>query len=480
MKNEIDQELRNKIVSDPAIRKAITKSSHFWFFSIYFYSYCKYAFASFHYEIFNITEDEKIKLVCIAAFRGSGKSTLITLSYTLWSILGIQQKKFIMILSQTRAQAKQHMMNLKSELESNELLRMDLGPFNEDTDEWGASSLVFSKSGARISIGSIEQSIRGIRHHEHRPDLIICDDIEDINSVTTHENREKTHKWFVSEIIPLGNTNTRIIIVGNWLHENSLIARLRETIDNGARDGVYRSYPLIDSLGDSAWPEKFPDHKSLDELKRVVGDEITWQREYLLRIISGHDQVVHLEWIQYYDKLPNPKLETHRGTFAAIDIAVSLKSSADFTAIVSAEFHRTDEGELRIYILPGIINLRMTMPETIRTMKSWLGVMGEDSKLFIELAGTQEAFVQTMIEDGCNQVEGVRVITDKRTRLALASTLIENGTILFPRKGAEVLIKQIVGFGSENHDDLADAFSMLVERIVHFEKENSGVNFDWV
>lgn len=479
MENKINHEMREKMVTDPVIRKAITRNSHFWFFVIYFYSYCKYGFAPFHYEIFKITEDEDNQLVCITAFRGSGKSTLITLSYTLWAILGVQQKKFVMILSQTRVQAKQHMMNLKSELESNALLKRDLGPFNEDTDEWGSSSLVFSRSGARISVGSIEQSIRGMRHHEHRPDLIICDDIEDTNSVVTHENREKTYKWFTSELIPLGNTNTRIIIVGNWLHEDSLIARIKESIDDGTRKGLYRSYPLADLNGHSAWPAKFPDFTSLENLRKMVGDEITWQREYLLKIVPSHDQVVFPEWIQTYEKLPNPKNGTRMGTFAAVDLAVSLKTSADHTAILSAEFHRTEEG-LKIYILPRIINQKMTMPETIRVMKAYLQGLGEGSKLFVEAVGIQEGYVQTMLEDGYDQVEGVRPIGDKRTRLALTTPFIQNGTILFPRKGAEELIRQMVGLGSEKRDDLVDAFSIVIQKIIEFDKDNSGIDIHFI
>ena len=59
------------------------------------------------------------------------KSTIITMSYPIWTILGEQQKRFVLILCQTRVQAKQHMVNLKRELESNTLLKNDLGAFPE-------------------------------------------------------------------------------------------------------------------------------------------------------------------------------------------------------------------------------------------------------------------------------------------------------------------------------------------------------------
>ena len=78
----------------------------------------------------------------------------MTMSYPIWSILGKQQKKFVLILGLTQKQAKQHLLNLKRELESNQLLQRDLGPFEED-EEWGSYSLVIPKLDARITAASI-------------------------------------------------------------------------------------------------------------------------------------------------------------------------------------------------------------------------------------------------------------------------------------------------------------------------------------
>ena len=80
---------------------------------------------------------------------------------------------------------RQHLENLKDEIERNELLRKDLGPFEEREDEWNSSSIVLPLLGARITAASTETSVRGIRHGPHRPQLIICDDIEDLQSVKT-------------------------------------------------------------------------------------------------------------------------------------------------------------------------------------------------------------------------------------------------------------------------------------------------------
>jgi predicted phage terminase large subunit-like protein len=55
---------------------------------------------------------------------------------------------------------------------------------------------------------------------------------------------------------------------------------------------------------------------------------------------------------------------------------------------------------------------------------------------------------------------------DKRSRLVLTANLIKTGQVLFPKEGAEELIQQIVHFGVEKHDDLADAFVNVVNSMI--------------
>lgn len=53
-------------------------------------------------------------------------------------------------------------------------------------------------------------------------------------------------------------------------------------------------------------------------------------------------------------------------------------------------------------------------------------------------------------------------IKDKRARLRVAARYIKNGTVKFPRHGCEQLITQLLGFGSEKHDDLVDALVWVI------------------
>ena len=473
-KNMIPEELVETMIRDRKVRVAITKKSHWHFFHFYFAHYVKYPTAFFHNEIFHLTENESLGNFFIVAFRGCGKSTILTTSYPIWAILGEQQKKFILIICQTQTQAKQHMMNLRRELENNSLLKNDLGPFKEESDEWGSFSLVFSNTNARITAASTEQSIRGLRHNQHRPDLIIGDDVEDLASTKTKEGRKKTYQWLTSEVIPAGDRNTRLVIVGNLLHEDSLLMKIKEDIEAHRIDGVFKEYPLIKD-GQILWPGKYPTMDDIETEKRKASNEFAWQREYLLHIVPTEDQAIHRSWIKYYGELPSKELRDsygyrkYVGIRIGVDLAISEKESADYTSMVIGWLFEEDDG-IKVFILPKCINKRMTFPDTVETCKTlYKSYHASDTipEIVIEDVAYQKSLAQQLTSEEIHNVKTRKPGSmDKRTRLALTANLIKSGKILFPLTGCEDLINQIVNFGVEKHDDLADAFSTLILSII--------------
>ncbi len=470
-RTETPPPLIERMIRDRKLRTEVTRASHYWFFHTYFSEYVKYPTAPFQREMFQLTESESTPLSVITAFRGSAKSTIMTLSYPIWAILGKQRKKYVVIISQTQQQAKLHLTNLKREMEANELLRSDLGPFEERDEEWSSGSLVLPMYGARITAISTEQSIRGLRHGSYRPDLIICDDVEDLASTRTKEGRNRTYQWLTGDVVPAGDRGTKVIVIGNLLHEDSLLMRLHEDIENKRLDGVSRAYPLLDEKGKPLWSGKFTSEADVSALKRTVGDESAWHREFLLTIISDAERVIHPEWIAYYDTLPQKGVESYRYRATGIDLAISERDTADFTAMVSGQIHGRQSG-LRIYILPNPVNKRMDFPKTVSTAQDISRAVGDGSptKLYIEEVGYQTALIQALSRNGIPS-EGAKVHgQDKRARLSLTTHLIQQGRVLFPRKGAEELIAQLVGFGVEKHDDLADAFAILILKAMEQDK----------
>jgi len=453
------------IEKDPKVRIEAARHSHLLFFHIYLSEYIKYRTADFQKEMFSITEDENIGAAVIVAFRGSAKSTIMSLSYPIWAMVGSQEKKFITIFSQTQRLAKAILGNIKSELEKNSLLARDFGPFKEVSSQWSSDTLLVNGYGCQIASMSCGESLRGIRHKQHRPDLIICDDVEDLSSVKVKESRKKTYSWFTGEVLPAGDRNTKTIIIGNMLHEDSLMVRLKKDVDRGSLSGIYRQFPLLDSKGSPLWPGKYKDRESIQKLKKSTGSETSYQREYLLKIIAEEDKVVSRGWIKYYDDFPEDKKLMYIGT--GIDLAISEKASADYTAMVSARVYGSGEN-IKIYILSYPVNKRMDFPKTVEAAKRLSTALGEGkpTTLYIEDVGYQRSLIQQLKKDGYRAV-GVKLKgRDKRERINLITLFIKNGMVLFPKEGCEDLIGQLTGFGYEAHDDLADAFTILILEII--------------
>lgn len=456
------------ICKSKLVRTHVTRNSHLWFFNIYFADYLEFETAPFQFELFDLTDRTDWNLLCLVAFRSSAKSTLMTLSYVLFSVLGVQEKKFVLILAHTQTQAKQQMKNIRGALEHNETLRRDLGPFRDETDEWGASSIVFTKLGARISVASVSEAIRGVRHLQHRPDLIIVDDPEDLQSVKTKEGRDKIYQWFKGEIMPIGSKRTRIIVIGNVLHRDCLVMRLKDEIADGITTGIYREYALVGPNGQSMWPGRFPTLASIEEERRRIGNDKSWFREYLLKIIPDEDQVVKREWIKYYDKLPDRNDPALPYRMSAIAVDPGIKSTGDPTAIVAGHLYGYGQNA-KIYISPIYFNGGLDYADIIKKIKEMSLRLGEGYRcqIIVETVQAQTWIFQELQPQGWPISEFLpHGLGDKEQRLSSISPLIQNTQVEFHR-GCEEIINQAVNFGLENHDDLSDALVMLV---LHFTK----------
>lgn len=476
MKNESFSKTElGEIIRNSAIRRKLSYENIRYFFAIYLSEHITYPLAEFHYDFFKIAENIKILFAVILAFRGSGKSTIFSLCYPIWAITGKQKKRFVLIITQTQQQAKKIMDNIKREMETNEVLKADIGPFIEDSNEWAATSIILSKYDARIMTVSAEQGIRGIRHGSYRPDLILLDDIEDLQNVKTQEGRDKLFDWFTGVIRPLGDLNTKTLIIGTRLHEDDLISRIILAIKEKRMSGVYKRYPIVDRRGRIAWKGKYPNKQSIEEEKRKTVNNISWHREYLLELISSEEQIVKDAWIQYYDEMPH--LSLLRYIIVGVDLAISQSQTSDYTSMV-ALYVFGKGSSLRIYVGKIMVNKRLTLHQTVLTAKQLqYSISGGQSITFVvEDIGYQQSAIEFMKTEGI-KAEGVKLHgQDKYTRLSMTTPYFEQGKIFFPKKGAELLISQLKGFPFEKHDDAVDAF---VYGVLKVQEEENRPKFDF-
>ena len=124
-----------------------------------------------------------------AAPRGHAKSTNFTFKDDIHAIL-YQYKHYILILSDSTDQAEQFLDDIRIELEENANIIMDFGELKGDK-MWRTGGLLTTTNVKIEAIGS-GKKVRGRKHRNWRPDLIVLDDIE---------NDYKVSSTFVQKIL---------------------------------------------------------------------------------------------------------------------------------------------------------------------------------------------------------------------------------------------------------------------------------------
>lgn len=455
------------MLDNQAVRRELAKSFT-GFCLVYLSHYFWLEPATFHHELLGILSDQKERMIEIIGARDTAKSTFGSLALPLWAALEKPEVyPFILPIADTAPQAALNIANIKNELENNTLILTDYGKVNssrhlhnpdptlESDEEWQAKNMLLN-NGVRITARSRGQKIRGMRHRQYRPKLVVVDDPEDTKWVRFKENRDETEKWFRGEVIPaLDSADSKLVLIGNYLHDDALMKRM-------AKADIFRvlEYPLVNADGECLWPAKYPTQEAIEQKMREAGP-VAWQREYMLKPVASEGAPIKPEDIHYYDEMP----VTRRGRRGhGVDLAISTKASADYTAIVDGDVAYTEDGRGQIYVRPSPLNKRMEFYETLEAIKGRWN-QSEAHIFFVEAVSYQKAAIEALVRIGVPN-QPMQPTTDKRSRLLVAATYIKNGTVLFPRTGCEELIGQLLNFGVEAHDDMVDALVYLILGLV--------------
>lgn len=445
------------------------------FFALYLPHYVQIESAPFHVELATALTSTTENFIEIIGFRDSAKSTYATCGFPLQAAL-LGTFKFIVIINDTTEQVMLTIANIKHEMENNESVKRDF-PNLTARKTWSKYNLLLS-NGVRIIGRSRGQNIRGIRHRESRPDLIIVDDPENLKQVREKKARDETEAWFNAEVVPARSAfGAKLVVIGNMLHNDGFISRL-------SKNSLYRviRIPVADEYGNPTWPARYPDGKKSLALKAQEVGATAWSREYMLKVVTEENQVILETDIQRY---PNSLL-TERDSYgdlkyksvdagAGVDLAISEKQTADFTAVVSGI--KVTWNGTHVLIKPNPVKRRMNFDVSQTVIMQQADGLPMGAKFYVEDVGYQRAAVETLRRKGLN-VCAVRPISDKRARLQSVAPFVKNGTVLFPETGCEDLIQSIINFGVEEHDDDVDAFVYLVLGLMNSPSARGVAKFD--
>lgn len=197
-----DYESGAPLTGKGGIRQRLGAIDMEFFGRAYFPHYFSRPSPEFHRELDNIwqqgvlkgeypTTPAKVKKISrmngtkrvVAAPRGHAKSTSLTFKGSIHAIV-YEYKHYPIIISDSSEQAEGFLDNIRVEFEENEALKEDFGSLVGKV--WRSNVLITSTNIKVEAIGS-GKKIRGRKHRNWRPDLLVLDDIENDENVRTPE-----------------------------------------------------------------------------------------------------------------------------------------------------------------------------------------------------------------------------------------------------------------------------------------------------
>lgn len=425
-----------------------------------------------------------------AAPRGHAKSTVMSLKNVLHAAL-YGYKKYILLVSDTEGQAAGFLDAIKNELEYNEAILRDFGPQAGKT--WKTNSAAL-KNGCRIDAVGSGQKLRGRRHYQRRPDLILCDDIENDEGVRTAEQRQKTADWFWKAVCKSGDRYTDIVFIGTILHHDSLLANLLE--NPGFQSRKYRAVlaeppsplwgeweKLYTDLTDPdrertahafyykrrgemtrgakvLWPEKL-DYYSL-RVMRLTEGEAAFNSEMQNQPIDPAACLFSSQWFRYYEPYEVDFRSPRFRFYGYCDPSLGRTASSDYSAIVTLAVD-AESGLSYVYeadlqrrhpdrIIQDILDKERSLRRETGRGYTLFGAETNQFQWFLKEQLARESARQGLYLP----IQGVRSTEDKAIRVASLQPDVKNGYILFRRDQA-LLLQQLGQFPLGAHDDGPDA-----------------------
>lgn len=434
--------------------------------------------------------------------RGGAKSTTGTLTTTLRR--GVSgRENYIILSSDTVTQAVEHLRNVKEELETNETLAEDypeacgVGPLWQD-------KMIQMRNGTIVrAVGTLSR-IRGFRRRQHRPSLIIVDDPENDEHIASKRMRDRVQTWFERTLLPMGDMQTNILVMGTSIHRDCLVMRLLRTPgwqsyrDEGLHPAPFKAivkwpermdlwaewekiYHNVDDPAASEKAERFvrDNHKALHQ-----GVELLWpDREPLLHLMKLRAEMGSTsfeaekqsnpinpstcEWPEEYFAGEDiwftkwPKSEDHAVRVISLDPSKGKDAKhGDFSSFAKLVVdHRgvfyfdidMERRNTHKIVEDGVAIVRRFRPERL----------GVESNQFQSLLAEDfaDAFRDAQIEVPIMQIDN-RV--NKKMRIRRLSPLLAQRRIRFKAgsSGSIKCVEQLRDFPNGDHDDGPDSMEM--------------------
>lgn len=441
----------------------------------------------------------------VAAPRGHAKSTNLTFKGTMHSTL-YGYKHYPIIISDSSEQAEGFLDNIRVEFEENTAILEDFGPLAGSV--WRSNVLV-TKTNIKIEAIGSGKKIRGRKHRNWRPDLIILDDVENDENVRTPEQRSKLKNWFDKAVSKSGDDYTDIVYIGTLLHYDSLLAK---TLTNPAYRSIKYKAVIQFSQADDLWQQwesiftdLANDDREADALAffqahkaaMLEGTQVLWEEKLsyydlmVMRVSEGEasfnseeqnepinpdDCLFMEEWFEYYNEAEINFCDPVFDFFGFIDPSLGKTKRSDFSAIVTLAKHRSSG---YMYVVDADIERRHPdrIIADVLAKERWLRAsfghgyrkLGAETNQFQWFL--KEELAKASAKAGLYlPIEEVQQTSDKVMRIQTLQPDVKNKYIKFNRRHKR-LLEQLTQFPMGAHDDGPDALEgarSIAKRVKRF------------
>ena len=435
----------------------------------------------------------KHRFVAIAAPRGFAKSTAITHSYTLASVL-FRERSFVLIVSDTETQAILFLQDIKKELQDNQAL-IDLFHIKRSridgkvkfVKETESDLILEFEDGEkfRIMAKGSEQKVRGLKWGNKRPDLIVCDDLENDEIVLNKDRREKFRRWFYGALLPCRSDTGLIRMVGTILHMDSLLERVmpeyqlanirqhKKIIKEELKE--YTDWPLPwksikyrahnTDYSKLLWKEKCSEVELKEKKATYTAQGLAdvYAQEYLnvpLDEANAFFKKADFKGMKDEDK------DKTKEYYITVDLAISEKERADFTVFMIGCLDQD-----RILYVTDVIRDRIDGQQIVEQM------LALQKKYDPAAFGVEEGQISKSILPFLNEqmiakghflnLVSLKPSVDKQTRARSIQARMRAGAVKFDKNTDwyQTLEDECVKFPRDKHDDQVDALAYLGQMV---------------
>jgi hypothetical protein len=280
----------NETKKQQQARIKLCKRSYNDFVKTYFPLYADHDCADFHIRAANAILKDKDILAVLEWAREHAKSVHATIIIPMWLIAHGELTGMI-LMGKNHDDACNLLSDIQAQLKDNELFAHDFGK-QYSYGSWEDGDFT-TKDGIRFLAVGRNQSPRGARKGEKRPNYAVIDDVDDDEIVHNPKRVDKVVKNIMTALFfALSIRGARMVIAGNRIHHNSILANIVGDTKRGSkkRKGV--------------WHSKVCALKPKSIVKNLDGDIIggvpTWSRYTFQQILQKMAKAGHVAAMQEF------------------------------------------------------------------------------------------------------------------------------------------------------------------------------------